>query len=156
MTEIPPQTPKPTDLSKTAMQSQTQPPALDTAPLDMAPLLTSHLWGDLDRPGAVLVDIGNHHGECALAIAGVTRDMKFIVQDAPETAEAGRAALPEALRDRVEFMAHDPLAEQPVKGAEVYIFSGVMQRWREEDAVKILRALVPALWEGRWKRRSGE
>lgn len=111
-------------------------------------LLTGYAWTEIDKPGAVLVDMGGGHGACAQALTAVTRDLKFVVEDVEETVETGRAALPEALKDRVEFMAHDYLIEQPVKGAEVYLFHGIMHDYSDELTVKILQALVSALREG--------
>jgi hypothetical protein len=49
---------------------------------------------------------------------------------------------------RVEFMVHDFLTEQPVRGADVYFLRWVLHNWSDKDAVRILRSLVPALKTG--------
>lgn len=42
-------------------------------------------------------------------------------------------------------MAHDFFTEQPVKGADVFLLRCILHDWSDKYAIKILRALVPAL-----------
>ena len=45
-------------------------------------------------------------------------------------------------------MEHDFFEEQPVKGADVYLLRWVLHDWSDSYAVRILRALIPALNKG--------
>lgn len=45
-------------------------------------------------------------------------------------------------------MAHDFFTEQPVVGADVYLFRWIMHNWSDKYCVKILRCLIPALKPG--------
>ena len=49
------------------------------------------------------------------------------------------------LDGRVEFMQHDFFKPQPVSGVGGYLIRQVFHNWNDEDCVKILQALVPAL-----------
>ena len=55
---------------------------------------------------------------------------------------------PQDVSDRVTFMAHDFMTEQPVKGADAYLFRWIFHNWSDKYCVKILRNLIPALKDG--------
>ena len=74
--------------------------------------------------------------------------LRFVVQDFDSVLDEGRSKVPAAISDRVTFMAHDFLTEQPVKGADVYFFRWILHNWSDEYSVRILRALIPALEPG--------
>jgi hypothetical protein len=61
---------------------------------------------------------------------------------------AGEALLPAELKPRIDFVAHDFFTEQPVRGADIYIFKWIMHNWSDKYCLRILRALVPALKTG--------
>lgn len=111
-------------------------------------LVEGYDWSGIDRMGSTFVDVGGGQGAVALAIAQVTKYMKFVVQDLASNVEGGRRTLPESLKGRVEFMDHDLFQEQPVKGAQVYFFRWIMHDWSDKYACKILRSLVPAMRDG--------
>lgn len=83
------------------------------------------------------------HGQFTVRIVRKFPNVKCIVQDLPDTVATAHK-LPE-LGDRVTFMVHDFFKEQPVKGAEVYLFRWILHDWSDKYAIKILQALVPAL-----------
>lgn len=111
-------------------------------------LIQSFDWGQIDRVGAVMIDVGGGQGTVPRALAAATKHLRFIVQDLEGPVVAGREALPSELRGRVEFMHHDFFAAQPVKGADVYFFRWILHNWSEDYCLKILRALIPALKPG--------
>lgn len=98
--------------------------------------------------------------ELALIIADKTADIdgklesaglptpSFIVQDQLKVVQEGRAKLPTGLQGHVAFMEHDFFLEQPVKSADVYLLRWILHDWPDAYAIKILRALVPALKPG--------
>lgn len=100
---------------------------------------------------STVVDIGGSHGSLSIALADQTtvpQKLRFIVQDLPQVTALGEKNLPGRLRDRITFMPHDFFQEQPVKGAEVYMLRWILHDWSDKYALKILRALIPALKKG--------
>ena len=76
-------------------------------------------------------------------------DLQFIVQDFEAVALAsGASDVPSGLKDRVEFMSHDFMTEQPVKNADVYLFRWILHNWSDLYFIRILRNLIPALKKG--------
>lgn len=65
--------------------------------------------------------------------------IKVTVQDLSEVIDTA----PEVV-DCVEFQACDFFTEQPVKGADVYLFRMIFHNWSDKYCVKLLRNLVPA------------
>lgn len=45
-------------------------------------------------------------------------------------------------------MVHDIFEEQPVHGADAYLFRWILHNWPDKYCVKALRALIPALKPG--------
>ncbi|MCJ1281752.1 hypothetical protein MMC26_001075 [Xylographa opegraphella] len=114
---------------------------------DLKHLVSSYDWASLDRPGAVLVDVGGGEGGVAQVLAAATQQLKFVVQDLPDTAKRARELLPAAFHDRIEFAAHDFYTDQPV-AADAYLFRWIMHNYSDPACVQILRALIPALRDG--------
>lgn len=92
--------------------------------------------------------IGGSHGFVCILLATTFPDIRCVVQDLPEVVAAGASKLPPALMNRVNFMAHDFLTEQPVKNADVYYFRWIFHNWSDKYCVQILRNLIPALKPG--------
>lgn len=115
---------------------------------DMDHLIHGYDWSSLDKASATVVDIGGGHGGVSRALASVTSNLQFIVQDLPGTVDEGRKILPQQLKDRVTFMSHDFLTPQPVKGADIYFFRFILHNWSDKYATKILESLLPAMKDG--------
>ncbi|GAB7347283.1 hypothetical protein MBLNU459_g3369t1 [Dothideomycetes sp. NU459] len=119
-------------------------------------LATGYDWGRIARTAdaavepALVVDVGGSLGFACAAIAQRWDGIRFVVQDVPHVVAAANAkqSLPAAVRDRIDFMAHDFFAEQPVRGADVYLIRWCMHNWSDQYALRILRGLVPALKKG--------
>jgi hypothetical protein len=105
-------------------------------------LTSGYPWADI--PSGTVVDLGGSHGDTAFAIARANPHLKLIVQDLPEV--VANAAPKEGLD--VSFMAHSFFEEQPIKGAEVYLYRWTLHNWPDKYCVKALQALVPALKKG--------
>ncbi|KAL4741673.1 O-methyltransferase-domain-containing protein [Aspergillus similis] len=99
-------------------------------------------WESLG-PGTV-VDVGGAGGQAALAIARKAPRLHLIVQDMADAIAAAK----EEPGVNVSYMVADFFAEQTVKGADVYLFRSVMHNWPDSQAVRILRAQIPALKAG--------
>lgn len=90
---------------------------------------------------AVLVDIGGGFGQQALSF-----HQKFclapgtvIVQDISTTL-ASAPKLPGII-----FQEHDFFIEQKVKGAKFYYLRHILHDWSDEDCVRILKKIIPAM-----------
>ncbi|KAM7206072.1 S-adenosyl-L-methionine-dependent methyltransferase [Naviculisporaceae sp. PSN 640] len=105
-------------------------------------------WGDLGKDGLV-VDVGGSQGFVCFAIAAKFPSLSFVVQDLePVIRSAEKQPQAVELADRVKFMTHDFLTEQPVHGADVYFFRWILHNWSDKYCVRILRNLIPALKPG--------
>ena len=97
---------------------------------------------------STVVDVGGSSGAVSVAIAEANSALKFIVKDRPEVIESAKnIAMPVDLEERITFMAHDFLTEQPVT-ADVYLFRYIFRNWPDTYAIKILQQLIPALKPG--------
>lgn len=114
---------------------------------DLRHLIAGYNWESLDRPGAVLVDVGGGHGAVSQGLASVTANLRFIVQDLEGTVKTGALLLPRKLTARVDFMPHDFFAGQSVR-ADVYFFRWIFHNWSDKYSVQILQNLRPAMDKG--------
>lgn len=111
-------------------------------------LEATHILNGFDWPGlgkGVVVDVGGSHGSLSMTIAQQYPDLKFVVQDQEEVVGAGQKVLPLDVVDRISFMTHNFFTDQPVLGADVYILRWILHDWSDKYAIRILRALRPAL-----------
>ena len=111
-------------------------------------LLMAFDWAAIDRPGSVVIDVGGGHGSVSQFLARETAHIHFIVQDLPNTVEQGRNFLPDELKTRVEFEAHDFFKEQVLRDVDVFLLRWIMHNWSDGYCVQILRNLVPAMKRG--------
>lgn len=115
---------------------------------DIKHLTSRYDWAALDRPNALLVDVGGGHGSVAQHLADTTKHMTFVVQDLPGTVKQGADQLPAKYKSRIEFAGHDMFKEQPVKGADIYFFRWIFHSYSDALCVKMLQNLVPAMKHG--------
>ncbi|CAJ2513258.1 Uu.00g013770.m01.CDS01 [Anthostomella pinea] len=94
--------------------------------------------------GSTVVDLGGSYGETAFAVAWKFPDLHLIVQELPEVVANSK----EEEGVDVKFMAHDFFREQPVRGADVYMYRWTFHNWPDKYCVQILRALISALERG--------
>ena len=114
--------------------------------LEATHVLNAFDWNTMEK--GTVVDIGGSHGSLSVVIAQSYPALSFIVQDRATVAREGRKNLPEDLADRVRFMAHDFFNEQPILDADVYLLRWILHDWSDKYAIRILRALIPALKDG--------
>ena len=100
------------------------------------------------QPKGRLVDVGGGLGQISIALAEVLPEWSFVGHDFDSVIQRGKAALPDSLKDRVQFMAYDFFDTQPVEGADAYLFRPIFHNWSDNDCVKILQQLAPALKRG--------
>ncbi|KAL8943467.1 MAG: hypothetical protein Q9211_000964 [Gyalolechia sp. 1 TL-2023] len=103
-------------------------------------------WASL---GAVtVVDVGGSYGSLSVALCEEFSQLSCIVQDRGEVIRGAQAKLSSSMLGRVSFMEHDFFDDQPVVAAGVYVLRWVLHDWSDTYAIKILRALIPALTKG--------
>lgn len=102
-------------------------------------------WGSLGK--STLVDVGGSSGGVSALLAQEFENLNFIFQDLPEAIEGAEENIPENLRPRIKFMAHDFFTEQPVV-AETYLLRAIFHNWPDQYCTEILRKLIPALKNG--------
>jgi hypothetical protein len=95
-----------------------------------------------------IVDVGGSHGSVSIPIVRKYPGLRCIVQDLPAVVDVAKKSLPDDVQSRVQFMAHNFFAEQPVRDADVYLLRWILHDWSDQYACKILRALIPALKNG--------
>ncbi|KAI1106322.1 S-adenosyl-L-methionine-dependent methyltransferase [Jackrogersella minutella] len=103
-------------------------------------------WVEKLGAKATVVDVGGGSGHFARALALAHPDFSITVQDRAE------AFSDSAKRDdrpsNLNFQEHDFFTPQPLKGADVYFLRHIIHDWPHTEALKILRALLPALKPG--------
>ncbi|KAH6880098.1 sterigmatocystin 8-O-methyltransferase [Thelonectria olida] len=121
--------------------------------VDLKHLVNGYPWADLGS--GLVVDVGGSTGNAAIALARSFPDLKFVVQDLPDNANAGRqaaeATLPEDILSRITFQGHDFTQPQPVADGDVYLLRMILHDWPDHVAITILKNLVPVLAKGKAK-----
>lgn len=94
-----------------------------------------------DPDSALLVDVGGGFGQQAVDFQTKFPNLpgRIIVQDIPETLSRAPAV------DGIEFVVQDFFQPQEIKGAKFYYLRHILHDWTDEDCIKILKNLVPAL-----------
>ena len=107
-------------------------------------LLYGYPWASL-KNGKV-VDVGGGSGHVSVYLAQQFPELSFVVQDVSTNMwRQGQTHDLKNLYDRVTFMQHDFFNPQPVHDASAFFIRQCIHNWSDGDAVKILRAFVPAL-----------
>lgn len=108
--------------------------------------LADHYPWDAIGKGTV-VDVGGSKGNISVFLAQKYPNLRFVVQDLPDMIAGVAETLPADVGGRVEFQAHDFFIGQPVQG-DVYFFRNIFHNWSDSHAIRVLKALVPALRPG--------
>ncbi|OAA72429.1 sterigmatocystin 8-O-methyltransferase [Cordyceps fumosorosea ARSEF 2679] len=94
-----------------------------------------------------IVDMGGSGGHDAFFLAERFPELTITVEDLPEAESVFNKHQPAALQERVKFIAHDFFNPQPVQ-PDVFLIKLILHDWPDEECVKILRGLVPAMRPG--------
>ncbi len=127
-------------------------------------------FSDVDARGGTFVDVGGSYGFVCVELARRYRKMGFVVQDLARTVETVPRPIceDEQVARRIGFTAHDFFEDQVVKDADgrsenapflcrsvslmerwpVYFFRWIIHNYSTPYAVRILKALIPALKPG--------
>lgn len=92
--------------------------------------------------------MGGSYGEVCGKLALEYPNLNLIVQDiSSEALATGKAALSADMQHRISFAQHNFFSTQPTT-ADAYLLRHILHDWSDEDCIKILQALVPALKNG--------
>lgn len=117
----------------------------ESSAFDLTYVLDHYEWASL---GPVkVVDVGGSQGHVSKALATRFDNLDITVQDFEAVIQGAGDSLPEQLKDRVRFMAHNFFAPQPIQ-ADVYYCRWIFHNWSDKYSIAILRSLVPALKPG--------
>ncbi len=114
--------------------------------LEPSHILDAFPWPDLGD-GAV-VDVGGGYGSFSIALAERFLSLRCMVQDRADVVAEGQARLTTELSDRVHFMAQIFFTDQPAMDVNAFFLGRIHHNWSDKYAIKILRALIPALRAG--------
>jgi hypothetical protein len=95
-----------------------------------------------------VVEIGGGLGDTGATIVKSTSETIWVVQDLPDIIYQAQEKVSAEIKERLKLMPHNFFEEQPVKDADVFFLRWVLHDWSDEQAMIILRALVPALNKG--------
>lgn len=102
-------------------------------------------WAGL---GDVLIaDIGGSKGHVAIELAKSFQNVKLLVQDMELVVKDAESGVPDHLKGRIEFKAHELFDPQVIQ-ADIYFFRMIFHNWADKYALKILKAQIPALRPG--------
>ena len=107
--------------------------------------------GDLFRweelAPAVIVDIGGGDGRSAVEAAKKNPKLHFIVQDLEEIREYADERIPQDLKTRVLFQAHDFFTVQRriIRQPVTFFMRWILHDWSDAHCVEILTQLLPLL-----------
>ncbi|KAF9691483.1 hypothetical protein EKO04_010533 [Ascochyta lentis] len=109
-------------------------------------LVNSYDWAALGE--ATVIDIGGSTGAVSVHLANMFPQLRFIVRDLHAVTNGSSGLMesqPEHIRTRIEFQAQDFFEPQPAERANVFLMRMILHDWPKDEAVKILRNIVPAL-----------
>lgn len=113
---------------------------------DLRHMLSSFDWGSIDKPEAVVVDIGGGNGQISQYLARNTTHTRFIIHDLPHVVSDAPQQLPKDLVDRIDFVVHDFFTPQVMDPPPVaFLLRFILHNWSDKYAADILRCLVPAM-----------
>lgn len=94
-----------------------------------------------------VVDLGGSAGHDSFVLAQKFPEMDITVEDLPKVESVFKANVPDDLSSRVRFVAHDFFQPQPVE-ADIYMIKLILHDWPDNECVRILQGLRPALRPG--------
>ncbi|CAG8973117.1 hypothetical protein HYALB_00007594 [Hymenoscyphus albidus] len=106
---------------------------------------TIYDWASLGD--VTIIHIAGSRGQAAIELARKFKTLKFLVQDSANMIQGAESGVPEELKGRIEFMAHDIFAPQTIK-VPIYFFRMAFRGLSDKHAVQLLRAQIPVLDRG--------
>ncbi|KAF4633293.1 hypothetical protein G7Y89_g4831 [Cudoniella acicularis] len=108
-------------------------------------IIDNYDWASLGP--TQVVDVGGAQGHIAMSLARRFENLNILVQDMDKVVEKAELGVPEELKGRVRFMAHDFFAPQTIQ-ADIFFFRWILHNWSDKYCILILRAQIPVLKRG--------
>lgn len=108
-------------------------------------LIDQHAWGALGS--GTVVDVGGSKGHISVKLAESFPSLRFVVQDLPDVIAGAEQLIPSEVGPRFTFMDHDIFHKQTTHG-DVFLLRYILHNWPDDECMRIIRALVPALRPG--------
>ncbi|ETS86516.1 hypothetical protein PFICI_00344 [Pestalotiopsis fici W106-1] len=102
-------------------------------------------WASLGD--AIVADVGGSRGHVAIEVAKSFDNVRLVVQDMALVVKDAESGVPDDIKGRIEFKAHE-LFEPQVVQADAYFFRMIFHNWADKYSLKILKAQIPALRPG--------
>ncbi|PUU76443.1 S-adenosyl-L-methionine-dependent methyltransferase [Tuber borchii] len=110
-----------------------------------ARLRTVFPWKSLGD--ALLIDIGGGNGHITHQIAEEAPELRVMIQDLDQAIDEAKELCPDSLKPRFSYLVHNFFEIQPVV-ADVYFMRMVLHFLNDEDCIKVLQCIVPAMKPG--------
>lgn len=97
------------------------------------------------------IQLGGSNGHASIALAEAFPNLKFIVQDLPDTIESSGPVpetLPSSIAGRLRYQHHDFFTPQPLKDDDVFLLRMIIHDWPTAEATQIIRNLVDSMKPG--------
>ncbi|EHL03820.1 putative Sterigmatocystin 8-O-methyltransferase [Glarea lozoyensis 74030] len=99
-------------------------------------------WGSTSKKNETAFNlVGGSTCSSSIALATAFPNLRFVVEDLPETVENSKqilAALPESIRSRITTCGHNFFTPQPVTTAQIYLLRMILHDWPAAEAITIL------------------
>lgn len=105
----------------------------------------NYAWDAINN--GTIIDVGGNDGGIAIALLQRFPSIKCIVQDQAHVVAKYQDKTPPELAGRLSYMEHDFFTPQPAS-ADIYYFRWILHDWSDKYAIRILKALIPALKKG--------
>ncbi|KAI0547155.1 sterigmatocystin 8-O-methyltransferase [Xylaria curta] len=112
---------------------------------DAVHVIDNYDWGSLGT--ATVVDVGGSQGHIGIQLAKNFSNLRIVVQDVESVVAGADDKVPEDLKGRVRFEAHDFFRPQVI-AADVFFLRLILHNWTDKYGICILQALVPGLKHG--------
>ncbi|KAL9053000.1 MAG: hypothetical protein Q9162_005056 [Coniocarpon cinnabarinum] len=114
---------------------------------DTRALTDGYDWKDIDARNGTVVDLGGAGGHATFAIARANPNIQCVIQELPHIVDKFKSQVPQDIANRTKFEVHDFFKPQTTI-AQAYLFRQTFHNWNDENCIKMLRALIPALKPG--------
>ncbi|KAF4556112.1 O-methyltransferase domain-containing protein 12 [Elsinoe fawcettii] len=106
-------------------------------------LVNGYDWASLGD--AKVVDVGGNTGAICTALARAYPRLRLTTQDLEEPINTGRSEISADIAHRVDFQVQNFLEPNKAKDVDYFVLRSILHDWPDEDAVSILKNLVPAM-----------
>lgn len=96
---------------------------------DVSHVINNYDWASLGE--VQVVDVGGSRGNVAISLTKCFPGLKVLVQDMNKVIQDAENDVPQEVKGRVSFMAHDIFSPQTVE-ADVYYLRWILHNWPDK------------------------